>query len=59
MKKSILDFDFKNKTVVLRCDFNVSIKDGIIIDDTRIVKSLSTINYILNSFYNLKDSNNS
>lgn len=49
MKKCVTDFELKNKTVILRCDFNVSIKDGKIIDDTRIVKSLDTINYILDS----------
>ena len=49
MKKCITDFELKNKTVVLRCDFNVSIKDGKIIDDTRIVKSLKTINYVLDN----------
>ena len=49
MKKCVTDFELKDKTVVLRCDFNVSIKDGKIIDDTRIVKSLETINYILDS----------
>lgn len=37
----------KNKRVILRCDLNVTIKDGIIIDDTKIVKSLNTINYLL------------
>ena len=49
MIKSVKDFDLKNKTVVLRCDFNVSIKNGVIVDDTRIIKSLDTINYILDA----------
>ena len=47
--KTILDFDLKNKTVILRADLNVTIKDTIIIDDTRILASLKTINYILES----------
>ncbi len=47
--KSIKDFDVKNKTVVLRCDFNVPIKDGEIMDDTRIKSSLKTINYLLDN----------
>ena len=37
-----------NKKVLLRCDFNISIKDNKIIDDTKIIKSLETINYLLN-----------
>lgn len=47
MKKTIFDFDFKDKAVVLRCDLNVTIKDGKIIDDSKIVKSLRSINYIV------------
>lgn len=35
------------KRVIVRCDFNVPIKDGEIVDDSRIVKSLETINYLL------------
>lgn len=49
MKKTIFDFDFKDKVVVLRCDLNVTIKDGKIIDDSKIVKSLKSINYIVNN----------
>lgn len=45
--KTILNVNLKNKTVILRCDLNVSIKDGKIIDDTKIKSSLKTINYIL------------
>lgn len=47
--KKITDFNFNKKTVILRCDFNVSIKNGKIIDDTKIKESLETINYILNN----------
>ena len=47
MKKSIKDFDLKNKTVIIRVDFNVPIKDGVITDDNRIVESLETINYAI------------
>lgn len=35
------------KKVILRCDFNVPIKNGVITDKTRITKSLKTINYLL------------
>ena len=45
MKKSIRDFDLKDKKVIIRVDFNVPIKDGVITDDNRIKESLATINY--------------
>ena len=48
-KKTIKDYDLKNKKVILRCDLNVPIKDGIITDDTRIKASLETINYIISN----------
>lgn len=46
--RTIEEINLKNKTVILRCDFNVSIKNNKIIDDTKIKASLKTINYILN-----------
>lgn len=45
MKKSIRDYDLSNKKVIIRVDFNVPIKNGVIIDDNRIKESLATINY--------------
>ena len=45
--RTILDLYLKNRTVILRCDRNVSIKDGKIIDDTKIKESIKTIKYIL------------
>ncbi len=47
MKKTIRDFDVTNKTVIIRCDFNVPMKEGEITDDTRIKASLETIEYAL------------
>lgn len=47
MKKSIRDFDLNNKRVIIRCDLNVPIKDGVILDDNRIKESLKTINYAI------------
>ncbi len=47
MKKRIQDMDVKGKKVLLRCDYNVPIKDGKILDDSKIVASLNTIDYLV------------
>lgn len=49
MKTRIQDMDIKNKTVVLRCDFNVPIKSGSILDDFKIRQSLETIDYLIDN----------
>ena len=49
MKKTIRDFDLNNKKVIIRCDLNVPIKDGIISDDTRIRASIKSIRYVLDN----------
>ena len=47
MKKTIRDYDLEGKKVIIRVDFNVPIKDGIIQDDNRTKQSLETINYAI------------
>ncbi len=46
-KQTIRDIDLKGKTVLLRADYNVPLKDGNITDDYRIKQSLPTVNYLL------------
>ena len=46
-KKTLKDIDLKGKKVVMRVDFNVPVKEGVIKDDTRIKGALASINYVL------------
>lgn len=46
-KKSVEDIDVSGKKVLVRCDFNVKMEDGVITSDKRIVASLPTIQYLL------------
>jgi len=45
--KEIQTFDFQGKNVLVRCDFNVSIKDEKVLDDFRIRSTIPTINYLI------------
>jgi|GEM_PF-38632 len=47
-KKSVKDLQLKGKRVLLRCDFNVPVKNGEITDYARIQNSLPTIRYLVN-----------
>ena len=48
-KKTIEDVEVGGKTVFVRCDFNVPMKDGVITSDKRIVGALPTIKYLLDN----------
>jgi len=47
--KFLSEHKIKNTNVILRCDFNVPVKENIVVDNSKIIKSLDTINYLISS----------
>ena len=48
-KKTLQDVELKGKKVIMRVDFNVPVKEGVIKDDTRIKGALPSIKYVIDN----------
>ncbi|MBR3995644.1 MAG: phosphoglycerate kinase, partial [Clostridia bacterium] len=48
-KKTVEDLKVTGKKVLVRCDFNVPLKDGVITSDKRMVSAIPTIKYLLDN----------
>lgn len=48
-KKTVEDIQVKGKKVLVRCDFNVPLKDGVITDENRLVGAMPTIKYLVDN----------
>lgn len=48
-KKTVEDIQVKGRKVLVRCDFNVPLKDGLITDENRLIGAMPTIKYLVNN----------
>ena len=46
---TLKDIDIKNKNVIIRCDFNVPMEGNVIKDNSKIVKSIKTLKYLIDN----------
>jgi phosphoglycerate kinase len=48
-KKTLADVDLKNKTVIIRVDFNVPLKNGVVTDPKRITAAIPTLKHLIDN----------